>query len=197
MVLGGGFEGMIRTLESYGVADVLLPFILIFTIVYAIMQKTQILGEGKKKFNVIIGFVLAMSVVIPHVLGTYPPNADVVDIINSALPSVSLVLVAVLALLLMMGIWGAKVNIAGKSLCGWVMIISIIFILIIFGSAANWFNLPDFLSFLNDPELQSLLIIVLVFGIIIAWITGDDDDKKDDGFFKKFVNAFSESTGKD
>ena len=35
-------EGFVRTLESWGLTDVMLPFLLIFVIVYAILQKTKI-----------------------------------------------------------------------------------------------------------------------------------------------------------
>ena len=46
-------RGFIQTLESWGLTDVLLPFLLVFTIIFAILQKSNILGEGKKNFNVI------------------------------------------------------------------------------------------------------------------------------------------------
>jgi hypothetical protein len=184
-----GFDSAIRTLNNYGVADILLPFILIFTIVFAVMEKTKILGE-KKNFNVIVALVLALGVIFPHVLGTYPPGADVVDILNSVLPQVSMILVAVLAVLLMVGIWGKEVDLAGSSLGGWVVMLSMAFVVILFGSAANWFNLPNFLSFLNDPELFSLVIIVLVFGIIISFITKDENAGDGESFadnFKKLL----------
>ena len=50
-----------RLLESYGFTDALLPFLLIFTIVFAVLQKTNILGKDKKNFNVILALVLALT----------------------------------------------------------------------------------------------------------------------------------------
>jgi len=35
------------SLQDIGVVDVILPFILIFTIVFAVLEKTKILGEDE------------------------------------------------------------------------------------------------------------------------------------------------------
>src|SRR3989344_8866636 len=97
-------EGFVRTLENWGLTDVMLPFLLIFVIVYAILQKTKILGEGRKNLNVIIAVVVGLLVVIPHVTGRFPADSDPVLIINDALPQVSIVLVAVVFLLILIGV---------------------------------------------------------------------------------------------
>jgi len=39
--------------------DVILPFLLIFTLIFAILEKTKLLGDGKHQINAIIGFVFA------------------------------------------------------------------------------------------------------------------------------------------
>ncbi|GAG35226.1 unnamed protein product, partial [marine sediment metagenome] len=58
-------EEFIRVLESWGLTDVLLPFLLIFVVMFAILQKTRILGEDKKRFNMVIALVIGLMVVIP------------------------------------------------------------------------------------------------------------------------------------
>ena len=118
-------EGLIQ-LEYLGVLDVIVPFILIFTIVFAVLQKTKILGThevgGKevprKNFNAVIALVMALAAIIPHVMGTYPEGSDVIQIMNDALPNISVVLVAIIMLLLIIGVFGNKVDIAGSSLSG-------------------------------------------------------------------------------
>ena len=35
------FQPVIRTLEQWGILDVILPFLLIFTIIYALLLKTN------------------------------------------------------------------------------------------------------------------------------------------------------------
>jgi ascorbate-specific PTS system EIIC-type component UlaA len=89
-------------------------------------------------------------------------------------------MIGVLGVLLMLGIWGKEVDIAGSSLGGWIVMLSIAAVFLLFGSSAGWFNLPSFFNFLKDSEVMSLLIIILVFGIIISFITGDEKDSKED-----------------
>ena len=50
-MVSAGFSDLAYYFETYGVMDFLLPFLLVFTIIYAVMQKTKILGD-KKNFNV-------------------------------------------------------------------------------------------------------------------------------------------------
>jgi hypothetical protein len=179
------FERAVYTLENLGITDVLLPFLLIFTLVFAVLQKSKILGMDKdghphKKFNVTISLIMALGVVIPHITNSYPYNADVVDIINRALPNVSLVVVAIVMFMLLVGIWGKELNVAGSALSVWVTILSIIAILVIFAVAAGWMgDMPYWLRFLEDPETQALVIIIIVFGLIIKFITGEERTEED------------------
>ena len=188
------FQNLIYRLEYYGLSDVLLPFLLIFTVVFAIMQKTQPLGE-KKQFNVMIALVMALAVIIPHVLGYYPANADVVTIINSALPSVSIVLVAVVMVLLIVGLFGGKAT-WGGALSGWIAFAAFILVFVIFANAANWFTYwPSWLWWLSDPDTQALLIVVGVFALIIWFITREPSSGKTGEAVGKFGDSFSELFG--
>ncbi len=176
------FENFIYTLDAIGVTDILLPFILIFTIVFATLQKTKILGDGRKNFNVIIALVMGFSVVVPHVTGTYPFNFDPVEVINASLPQVSILVVAILMLLLIVGVFGVNIEIAGTSLGGMVAFASIIAVAGIFGGSLGWFQWPGWLRFLDDPQLKALVVMILIFGIIIYFITKEDrDDSKKQG----------------
>jgi len=194
---GGYFHNVIYRLELWGLSDVILPFILIFTIVFAIMQKVKPLGSGEegartKPFNVVIALVMALAVVIPHVLGYYPPGADIVNIINAALPQVSIVLVAILMVLLIIGLFGGKAE-WGGALSGWIAFFSFILVVYIFGRSAGWFEyLPNWLYWLDNPDTQAMLIVVAIFAIIIWYITKEPTDPKAKGTTEKFRDAWGE-----
>ena len=53
--------------QDFGLFDIVLPFLLIFAVVFAILEKTMILGseDGKPKRNInsIVSFVIALLVV--------------------------------------------------------------------------------------------------------------------------------------
>ncbi len=177
-----GFEDLFVNLQSWGFLDVVLPFILVFTIVFAALQKTRILGQDKKQFNVIVALVMAASVIFPHITGAYVGwiGFDPVDVINSSLPQVSVILVAIIMVLLIIGVFGNEVDFAGTSLSGWIVLLSFVAVALIFGSATGWIQLPNWLGFLMDSQVESLVIMILVFGLII-WFVTKDDSKKQEG----------------
>ncbi len=162
------FENALLYLEELGVADVLLPFLLIFTIVFAVLQKTNILGEDKKNFNVIIALVVGLSVVIPHVLGTYPAGMDVVELINEIIPQLSLVIVIFIMLLILTGVFAPKW--ASKSIASIMALISIIVVIAVVGGSLEWWESNWFYYYFGE-ELIALIIMILVFGLIIWFIT--------------------------
>jgi len=168
------FENAIITLENFGLTDVLIPFLLVFTIVFAVFQKTKILGEGRKNFNIMIGLIMGLAVVIPHVTHTYPANGDVVDIINKALPNVSIVVVAVIMLLLLIGLFGGEANWGGSTYLGLVVIIALVVVIYIFGAAANLWGEVTWLWWLRDPDTQALIVVILVFAVIVWYITKEE-----------------------
>ena len=65
------FRGALEFFQDIGIYDVVLPFLLIFTIVYAIFEKTKVLGTeeisgvkfAKKNLNAMVAFVIAFMVV--------------------------------------------------------------------------------------------------------------------------------------
>jgi hypothetical protein len=184
------FQEFFANLEMWGFTDVLLPFILVFTIVFAALQKTRILGEGKKQFNVIIALVMGAAIIFPHVTGSYADliGFDPVVVINQSLPQVSIILVAIVMVLLIIGVFGNELDFAGTPLSGWIVILAFLAVLLIFGSATGWIALPDWLYFLNDPQIQSLVVMILVFGIIIWFVTKEDKKADEKGFVDKYFS---------
>jgi hypothetical protein len=161
-------DTMIRYFQTYGVLDFILPFILVFTITYAVLQKAKILGADKKNFNVIIALVLGLLFVVPHILGTYPLGYDPVQVLNETLPSISLVAVAAVMLLLLLGIFGTGVLAAAKPI---IAIIAIIFVTYIFGASLNFWRGPYDIFYWWTTETTELLLIILVFGLIVYFVT--------------------------
>jgi len=207
------FESAIRQLYDLGLLDIFLPFILIFTVVFAVLQRTKVLGKDKngqpmKNFNVVIALVMAGAAVIPHILwGTrnarspYLANGfiDVVQVINNALPNVSLILIAILMFLIIIGIWGKNIDIGGASLGGIITLLSMAAIVLIFAIAAGWVGrLPNWLGFLRDPQTQALVVVILVFGIIVRFIVGGEEKKKDgDSALTALGNLLKDADKKD
>ena len=146
---------------------------LIFTIAFAVLQKSKILGKDSKNFNTVISFVLALASIIPHVIGRGP---DVVVIINAALPNVSLLMIASMMALLLIGVFGEEVNILGSPLEGIVVLFAVIAVGWTFLASAG---LVKEIAWLSDPETKSLLVAILVFGLVIWFITKEDKPERE------------------
>lgn len=159
--------------STYGVMDFLLPFILVFTIVFAVMQKTKILGD-KKNYNVIIALVLGLLFVVPHLTGNYPLGYDPVQVMNDALPSISLVSIAAIMVLLLLGIFGTGFAQAATPI---IAIAAIGFVIYIFGASLNLWTGPYDTFYWWTSETTELMIVILIFGLIIWFITKEPSSK--------------------
>ena len=168
------FQNALYVLDQIGFTDVFLPFILIFTILFAILQKIHIFGAEDRKFNGIIALALAIGAIIPHSLGQYPPGTDIVEILNTALPNISLLIIAVVFFLVLLGIFGGGPAWGSQFVGGIVTIAAIVAIAVIFGSAAGWWQTTGILTALSDPDIQATIIIIAVFWLIMTIITKEE-----------------------
>ena len=72
----------------------ILPFLLVFALVFAILQKTKILGDGKKQIDAIVALVIGLLVV---------SFANYVDVIVQLMAFLAVALVIILVFLLLFG----------------------------------------------------------------------------------------------
>lgn len=161
-----GFTNLARYFQQYGVMDFLLPFILVFTIVYAVTARLP-LFKDHKNFRVVIALVLALVFVSPHITGTYPLGYDPVQVMNETLPSISLVSIAAIMVLLLMGIFGADFSAAAAP---WIAFLSLGFVAYIFGASLGLWRGPYDVFYWWSSDVTELMIILLIFGLVVWFI---------------------------
>lgn len=161
-----GATSLLQFLESYSLTDVILPFFIVFLVVFAILQKSHLLGQNKKNFNAMFALIMGLMVVMPHVLGKYPPGKDLVVILNEVLPNVSVLAIAIMMLLLIIGI--VAPHYAGSNFTGVVALFAFAGIVYFFGAAGNWW--PAVYNNWWGPDTTSLVIVILVFALILWFI---------------------------
>lgn len=183
------FQQAFLTLDNMGVTEILLPFLLVFTLVFAIFQKMKILGADAKKFNVIIALAVAFAVVMPHLTGRGP---DVIPIINNSLPSVGAVAVAIIMALFLMGMFG--LDFAKGGFTGVLGTLAILTVAYIFAVSAGWFEQSSMLSFLFDSDTQALIVIILVFAIIIGVVTSDAKKPGEKSLLDRLNDTFNKQS---
>jgi hypothetical protein len=164
---------MITITEQFGLTGIILPFILIFVIIYAVLFRLKWFKKGP---NIVIALVMALTTVSAHVLGRYPPCWDVVIIINNALPKISMLILSIISFLLIIGLFFKNLNFASKFM-NIIIIFVVIYVVYTFltsgGSSCYNLNISIF------PWLK--YVIGILVGVLIIWfITGksksDDDD---------------------
>ena len=182
-------QNFIQLLEDWGLSDVLLPFLLIFTVMFAILTKSRVLGESKKNLNLIIALVIALLVVVPHVTNTYPPNYDPVDAMNQAIPNFTVFIVAFFAVLLLIGMVGGSIKTHDLSffIAGWVLTLAaIIFVNSVYPNVSIWVPVISLMVIIyaiikqkkpGEPgggiakaiTVVGFSLVLLIFGNAVGW----------------------------
>ncbi len=150
------FTDAIDYLVDIGVYDIFLPFLLIFAIIFAVLEKTEILGAGKSNINGIVAVVIGLLVVV---------QTGIVEIINAFLPRVSLIIVVILmGLLIIAMLAGKEFKGLKEGALGFGIIVTIIAIILALtgtpGSAA-WLTPAD-----RDALLRIGIPILIFLGVI-------------------------------
>jgi hypothetical membrane protein len=166
-------RGAFEFLEKVGLFDVVLPFMLVFTIVFAILEKTKVFGteeiDGKKytkkNLNAIAAFVIAFLVVA---------SSELVEVITKVSSNVVILLLLAILFLMLVGSFfkeGEPVHLQG----GWnvlFMIIMFVGIVLIFLDALGW--LEDTWEFLGGSAQGEgigaiiLIVIIVLFMVFIV-----------------------------
>ncbi|MBW3013454.1 hypothetical protein KY340_04600 [Candidatus Woesearchaeota archaeon] len=163
------FGGVIEFLRRIGFYDIILPFLLVFALTYAVLDKTKILGEERgeprRSLNAIIAFVLGLMVV-----GT----GKLVAVINQALANVVLVLIIVIFFLITVSVFMEKDLLKIKDdypkFFGFLIAVIVVVIVLIFMHALGW--LQKLMGFLkgNWTEEYVATLILLIGIAIFIWL---------------------------
>ncbi|PIN86591.1 hypothetical protein COV19_03670 [Candidatus Woesearchaeota archaeon CG10_big_fil_rev_8_21_14_0_10_44_13] len=181
------FRGGIDFFVKLGIYDVVLPFLLVFTIMFAILEKTKIFGTikiggeeyTKKNLNAMVGFIVGFIVIA---------SSKLVGAINDSMGRVFLLLLISVCFLLLIGSfyhYDEKVLLEG----GWrtfFMVAMLIGIILIFmdsiklDSGESWLEwLWDFLKGNWAANYTASIILVIVLIGAILFITSDKKVKKE------------------
>lgn len=173
---GGQIQNVFQVLQAWGFADALLPFILIFVIIFAILQKVGLFKDEQdqpdRKINGVIAFVISALIIIPHITRTYPINQDPIIIINTFLPSTAILILAIFMVMLLLGLIGGKIPSPLLTLIGFAS-------LIILGLVIIKAAFPAFVPrWTLDPNTQALIIVLLTMGLVGWFIIRQPEESK-------------------
>ncbi|MBI5149029.1 hypothetical protein HZA33_05090 [Candidatus Pacearchaeota archaeon] len=86
--------GVLGILAAPLIKDMLLPFMLVFVLIFALLERTQVLGQDKHQINAIISFVMGLILVgVPNARGA----------ITGIIPTVAVLAVVLLLFMIIYG----------------------------------------------------------------------------------------------
>jgi len=167
----------LQFLEDFGLFSVVLPFIFVFAIVFAILEKTMILGsEGKKddpkpkaSIDAMVSFVVALFVVAA---------TNIVGKIRESLPMVVLVLIVIISFMLLAGSFMGSGEFSFKDSKFWKIVLTVIMfisVILIFLNAIKTENGVSWLKYAwmymtqnwaTGPIVSGLVFLVVIVAAI-------------------------------
>jgi len=158
-------------LASPFMRDLLLPFMLVFAIVFAVLQKAKIFGEDKRQTDAIVALVIGLIVVA---VGT------TTHIITSLMPILAVGLVMILAFMLLLGFTyqagqfdlDSKV----KLIIGIVAAVAVV-ITVLYYTPSAWAYVTDLVSGRGSTLVTNAVFAILVIGAVVAVIYGNKSTK--------------------
>ena len=181
------FRGVLLFLDRLGIYDVVLPFLLVFSIMFAILEKTQVLGTekiGEKKYsrknvNAMVSFVIGFMVIA---------SAQLVQLITTISSQVVILLLLSVFFLLLVGSFFKQSEEGVFLEKGWkvlFMVIMFVGIVLVFLEAIKLKSGQPFLEWLlqyvgNNFSSNGVasLILLLVVVLLVWFITHDTKGKE-------------------
>jgi len=160
------FNSVMQQWQSIGLFEIILPIILIFTIVFAILQRTKILG-GIKGTDTIVALVIGFfGISNPQVTAFFIP------LFSHAAMGIAIILVFLLAMALIMpkmpSSWGDITLIGGIAIFFWVL-----------ARASDSYGGAIIFSSYWWANNGWWLIPLILIGILIAFVVkGESEDER-------------------
>jgi hypothetical protein len=183
------FRGVIDFFGELGIYDVVLPFLLVFTVVFAILEKSKIFGtikvgdveETRKNLNAMVAFTLGFISVA---------STKIVSIINEGLANIIIIIISALSFMLIAGTFFGE----GKFLfdddkykwlqIGLVIVSLLVTILIFLNSiktedGTSW--LEEFWIFMTRQWDSTLVGSIILLGVMVGFMFFVTKDPKKKG----------------
>lgn len=160
-------------LQGFGLYEFVLPFLLVFTIVFAILEKIRIFGtrpngEPKTNINAVVALVIGLFFV---------NNFIIISRLNYFLPKISLFIIISIMTLVLFGILGANVE-KGLGPLG-MLVGAIISVIFIYWSLAPTLDLDFLVPYWVQIYWPTLLVLVIILIIIFSVIGGGSSSNRD------------------
>ena len=151
-----GYQNIISQLENLGLFDFILPFLLIFAVVFGVLNYTKIFGNNR-------GVHILISLVIGLLAIRFPIYTDFLNIISSKL---AIGLVIILTLIILVGLF---IPAGARGIIGWILVaIGFIIFIVIIVQTYSAFNYGYGVDYFSSNLIGYVILVALLIGVIVA-----------------------------
>ncbi len=161
----------VETIFSSPLGQTALVFVLVFTLLFALLQKSKILGDGKKQTDALISLAMALLVI---------SVGYAMDIITTLIPFLAVGLVIALVFLLLWGSFyqGSLETSKGVKIAAGIIALIAVVVTVLY-ITGGWDYLRDWIVLGNSGAFGNMVLVVIVVIAIIAVMSSSGDKKKD------------------
>ncbi|MBU2576957.1 MAG: hypothetical protein KKF50_04510 [Nanoarchaeota archaeon] len=152
--------------------EMLLPFLLVFVVVFAILQKSKILGEGKAQIDSLVAMVIGLLLI-----GVRQPR----EIIVNLMPWMAVGVAVILVFLILYGLVAGDLSkapdwmkITFGTLAGLFTIGVVVYVTGFYNVIGDWFSDG------TSGIWSNVIMVILVVGAMVVAVVTGKKKKKDD-----------------
>ena len=156
-------------LTSEFAVRIIYPFLLVFVLIFAVLQKSKILGDDKKQIDSLVALSIALIVVAIN---------WATDVITQMMPFLAITLVSILVFLLIYG-FVASDNEKGIEFPTWAkgvfaIIATLVVIIALIVSTGQWDKVYDFVVGGDNSSFwtNAILIVAVVVVVVVVLLSG-------------------------
>jgi hypothetical protein len=171
--------------KEYAIFDLYLPFVILFTILYGLLNKSKIFGEGKqvKNLNLVISLASAL-----FILAYTPVGITMTQFFSTFFAGMSVVLITLIAfgmfVVLMLPIVGIQTDKPdwGKKFATPLVVIAGLIAFSLYLSSGGSLIIPGIdISTWGlglSPDTVAIILLFGITGLAIWWLTGPTAEEK-------------------
>lgn len=156
-------ETLMPLLQKYNVIELLFPFLLIYSIIYAILQKTEVLGKEARAPNAIVALCVAAIVTF-----FTPFGISLIDFFTKIFTGTLIIVIGLVLLVIFSALIGAA---KGEEKRNWLIIIAAAVLAYFALSLSGILEKIPYIEIANIAIPIELIVVFAVLGIIglIVW----------------------------
>lgn len=144
-----------------------LLFLLAFVVVFAILQKSKILGDDVAKINSLVALAFAFIFV---------GMSAATNVVSTMVPWVAVALSVILMFLLLWGFVGGEISGLPKEIKYTIIGLSAIFMIVLtFYATGQWSNIQGWLNFDNSLVYTALVFIAVIAAVVYIVVSSKKD----------------------